>query len=368
MSSQFGEIVKVTVFGQSHGCAIGVVIDGLPAGEAIDYDELIAFMARRAPGRNKLTTSRREADVPELISGVTERDGAIVTCGSPLCAIIYNKDARPADYSRDGGFYRTPRPSHADYTARIKWGEAADMSGSGHFSGRLTAPLTAAGAIAAQILARRGIYTGAQLLSVGKAHGSRFPLYPTKEDFAATASREIPTYDEGAVDSMRAEIEAAAAGCDSVGGIIECAVIGMPAGVGEPMFSGVENMLSRALFGIPALTGVQFGSGFDGATSRGSKNNDPFIIRCGTVATETNNSGGIQGGITNGMPIVFRASIKPTPSVSQPQRTVDMDTMTETEIKITGRHDPCAALRAVPVVVAVASLVMLDLLTIAKKI
>ncbi len=355
MASEFGRLVRVSVFGQSHGKAIGVQIDGLPAGESIDLEELQRFMARRAPGQGSLTTRRKEKDAPVFLSGLEQGK----TCGAPLCAIIENTDTRSGDYA---GFTRTPRPGHADYTAQVKYGGAADMRGGGHFSARLTAPICIAGGIAKQLLARRGIYVGAHLAAAGGEKDSLFPLYPTKELFAQAAASYPPVLDQEAGKRMTQAIEAASREKDSVGGLVECAVIGLPAGIGEPMFGGVENRLAQAIFGIPAVKGLSFGAGFAAAELRGSQNNDAFVIDQGRVATKTNHAGGILGGITNGMPVVFTAAFKPTPSISRPQQTVDLNTMAPAELVIHGRHDPCVAVRAVPVVEAVAAAVMLDML------
>ena len=355
MSSEFGNILKVSVFGQSHGKAIGVNIDGLPAGEPIDLEELNAFLDRRKPGKSPLSTARKESDTPVVLSGLENG----VTCGFPLCAIIENSDQHSSDYSE---LADKPRPSHADYTARVKWGGHADMRGGGHFSGRLTAPLCIAGGIAKQILARRGIFVGAHLAAVGTENDAPFPLHPTAELFDAIAAKPFPVVDDGAGDRMQALILEARQDLDSVGGIIECAAIGLPAGLGDPMFGGVENRLAAALFGIPAVKGVEFGLGFGSSRLRGSENNDPFTVENGTVVTASNRAGGILGGITTGMPVTLRTAIKPTPSISRPQQTVRLSAMENAELVIRGRHDPCIAHRAVPVVEAVTATVLLDLL------
>lgn len=355
MSSEFGNLLKISVFGQSHGKAIGVVVDGLPAGEAIDLEELNAFLARRKPGKSPLSTARKESDAPVFLSGLENG----VTCGAPLCAVIENSDQHSSDYTelRD-----KPRPGHADYTAFVKWGGQADMRGGGHFSGRLTAPLCIAGGIAKQILARRGVYVGAHLWSVGTERDTPFPLRPTRELFEAVAAKPFPVLDDQAGERMQSLILEARQAQDSVGGVIECAATGMPAGLGDPMFGGVENRLASALFGIPAVKGVEFGDGFAAARAHGSENNDPFIMEGGRVAAETNHTGGILGGITSGMPIVLRTAMKPTPSIARPQRTVSLSAGADTELVIRGRHDPCIAHRAVPVVEAVTAAVLLDLL------
>ena len=339
MSSNIGNALNISVFGQSHGKAIGVTIDGLPAGEHIDVNELQAFLDRRRPGTSELTTARNETDCPDFLAGVTEdEDGNLTTCGFPLAAVIKNKDQHSSDYSE---LLTKPRPSHADYTAFLKYGEARDMRGGGHFSGRLTAPLCVAGGICLQMLERRGILIGAHLERVGEVQDEPFPLYPDKAN---------AKFDN-----------------DSVGGIVECAVTGFPAGVGGPLFDGIESELAKALFGIPAVKGVEFGNGFTCAELRGSQNNDAFIAEDGTVKTETNRSGGIQGGISNGMPLLFRVAVKPTPSIAKTQKTVDLETMEETELSIHGRHDPCIAVRAVPVVEAVAAIALTDLLLSENK-
>lgn len=359
MSSNLGTNLKVSIFGQSHGRAIGVTMDGLPAGEPIDVNELQTFLDRRKPGTSSLTTQRKEGDIPEFLAGVTEDGENLLTCGVPLSAVIFNGDQHSTDYNN---LRYNPRPSHADYTAFLKYGDARDMRGGGHFSARLTAPLCIAGGICLQMLSRRGIEVGAHLKSVGSVEDESFPLYPDKALFDSLKSRTPATISEEAGRKMLKVVEEAKMDTDSVGGVIECAVTGFPAGIGGPMFDGVESELAKALFGIPAVKGVEFGNGFAATALRGSENNDPFVLKDGHIATETNNSGGIQGGITNGMPVVFRIGLKPTPSIAKPQKTVNLDTMEETELVIKGRHDPCVALRAVPVVEAVAALVLTDLL------
>jgi len=355
MSSEMGNILKISIFGQSHGAAVGVTVQGLPSGERVDMEELMAFMARRAPGQSSMTTARREKDESKFLSGLENG----VTCGFPLCAVIENTDTRSGDYA---GYTQTPRPGHADYTARLRYGDSVDMRGGGHFSARLTAPLCIIGGIAKQILARRGIYIGAHLKAAGGVQDDSFPLSPTKELFDTVAARSPSVINLTAGERMRERIEQARAELDSVGGVVECAVIGLPAGIGGPMFDGVENRLAQALFGIPAVKGVEFGAGFACADMRGSENNDAFAVEEGKIVTVTNNSGGILGGITNGMPVVFRIALKPTPSIGRKQQTVNVGTMQSAEIEIKGRHDPCVAVRAVPVAEAVAAIVILDML------
>lgn len=355
MSSEYGKSLKISVFGQSHGKAIGVNINGLPSGEEIDLEKLYDFMARRAPGKSEFATKRSEADLPVFLSGVENGK----TCGFPICAIIENKDTRSTDYA---GLSRTPRPSHADYTALLRYGESVDLRGGGHFSGRLTAPLCIAGGIAKQILERHGIYIGAHLASVGKEKDEKFPLYPSKELFEDLAKKELPAINDECGKKMAEEIRHAAINADSVGATIECAITGFPEGIGSPMFDGIENRIAQAIFGIPAVKGIEFGAGFGSAEMLGSENNDPFTIKDGKIVTETNNCGGILGGISNGMPIVFTAAFKPTPSIGKEQRTVDVKTMENTTVTVKGRHDPCVAVRAVPVVEAVAATVIFDML------
>ena len=355
MSSEFGKLLRISVFGQSHGKAIGVNIDGLPAGETIDMDELNAFLARRRPGTSALSTSRKEKDQPIFLSGLMDN----VTCGTPLCAIIENQDPHSPDYD---ALLDKPRPSHADYTAWVKWGGHADMRGGGHFSGRLTAPLCIAGGIAKQILARRGIHVGAHLASVGTEQDVAFPLHPTQELFDTIARKPFPVVVDERGTRMQELILRTRESLDSVGGVIECAAIGLPAGLGDPMFDGIENRLAAALFGIPGIKGVEFGLGFGSSRLYGSENNDPFTVENGEIVTASNRAGGILGGITNGMPVTLRVAVKPTPSISLSQRTVSLSGTTPSELVIQGRHDPCIAHRAVPVVEAVTAAVLLDLI------
>lgn len=355
MSSEFGNKLRVSLFGESHGKAIGVLIDGLPAGEAIDFEALNRFLQRRRPGQGALTSARQEADLPQVLSGL--KDGK--TTGTPLCAIIENQDAHPHDYEALQGI---PRPSHADYGAWLKWKGNADLSGGGHFSGRLTAPLCVAGGIALQLLMRHGIAIGAHLFSVSDIRDMPFPEEPDAALFSAVASKAFPVLSDEAGEAMQKAILEAAAEGDSVGGIIECAVTGLPGGLGGPLFDGMDGKLALALYGIPAVKGVEFGSGFGGTLLRGSQNNDPFIIEQGKIKICQNNAGGILGGITTGAPLLFRVAVKPTPSIAAEQSSVDWNRMEQVKLLILGRHDPCIALRAVPVVEAAAACVLLDAL------
>ena len=353
MSSTYGENLRLTIFGQSHSDAIGVTVEGLPAGFPIDMDALQAFLERRAPGRNANSTARREPDVPEFLSGVFEGR----TCGAPLTAIIRNTNTRSKDYSE---LERKPRPGHADYTAYIKYGPSRDYTGGGHFSGRLTAPLCIAGGICLQLLEKEGITVRARIRSIADV--------TDEGPFTASVARKpFPTVDDAAGEQMQQRIAEAKAACDSVGGVVECIVEGAPAGLGDPMFGGMENRIASAVFGIPAVKGVEFGDGFEAAKLRGSENNDPFRVEAGRVVTATNHCGGILGGITSGMPLIFRAAIKPTPSIGVEQDTVDLHAMENTTLTVHGRHDPCIVHRAVPCVEAAVAVAVYDALLQRKK-
>ncbi len=361
MTSEFGRIIHVSIYGESHGPAVGAVLGGLPAGEAVDLAELQRFMDRRAPGRSALASARKEADVPQILSGI--EDG--MTTGGPVRIEIANNGMRSADYE---ALRSVPRPNHADYAARLRYGDAADLRGGGHFSGRLTAPLCAAGGIVLQLLARRGIRVGAHLLQVGEAFDVPFdPVNVGPADFDRVLSHELPVLDEAAGEAVKREILAAKAEQDSVGGTVECAVTGLPGGAGDPLFDGAENVFAWNFFGIPAVKAVGFGAGTAFAALRGSQANDAFCLRDGRVRTRTNHCGGILGGITSGMPLLFTVTFKPTPSIGRPQQSVDMEKMEETKLVIAGRHDPCVAVRAVPAVEAAAALSAADLLAACGK-
>ncbi|MBQ7722438.1 MAG: chorismate synthase [Kiritimatiellae bacterium] len=338
MSSSCGRNVVVTLFGESHGPGVGCVIDGFPAGFTPDMDAVAAFMARRAPGKAPGSTPRAEADLPRILSGM--HDGR--TTGAPITALIENINTRSGDYS---DLVRKPRPGHADYTLHVKTGGANDPRGGGHSSGRVTAGLCFAGALAIQYLAAKEVAIKSRITAIaGSAVSCKTDKY-------------------GLDEAARAAIDAARRDGDSVGGVVECVIEGLPAGLGDPMFDGVENRIASIVFGIPAVKGVEFGSGFAGSALRGSVNNDPFIFNdLGGVRTRTNNHGGALGGITSGMPVVFRVAIKPTPSISIPQDTVDIQTGKCCRIEIKGRHDACIVPRARPVVEAAAALAALDLL------
>ncbi len=359
MSSTFGNTLKISIFGESHGTAAGGVADGFPPGEKIDEKELLKMLARRRPGQ-KNTTSRAESDLPEILSGVYNDQ----TTGTPVSVVIRNCDMHSRDYET---LKNVPRPGHADYAALLRYGEAADRRGGGHFSGRLTAPLVALGAIARQILARRNIYVGAHLASVWNITDRAFDAVKLeRETLLAPGEKEFPVCDDAAGLLMQRAIETAAMEGDSLGGVVECGVIGFPEGVGSPMFDRIECALGKVLFGIPAVRGVEFGNGFAAALLKGSANNDAFCLADGNIRTATNRHGGILGGISSGMPILLRAAFKPTPSIAKEQKSVDLSLMKETTLAVGGRHDPCVAIRAVPVVEAVTSLVLLDFLLTEK--
>ena len=345
-----GDKLKVTLFGQSHGPAVGCVLDGFPAGKRIDWDAVNAFMARRAPGQNEWSTQRKEADAPEILSGLNA-DG--FTCGAPITAVIRNTNQHSGDYP---DLLNMPRPGHADYAAGIKYGSSWDFRGGGQFSGRLTAPLCFAGALCLQYLEKKNVQVAAHIARIGAVwDGKPDMVHPKLPLYEAGA---FPAIDPEKGKAMRAEIETAKQAGDSVDGAVRCIVTGFPAGMGGPYFGGLEGKLAYALFGIPAVKGIQFGD----AQTHGSENNDAFCIENGAVSTVTNHCGGILGGISNGMPLHFTVSFKPTPSIGIPQRTVDIKAMKEMEMTLRGRHDPCVVPRAVPVVEAVTAMVLTDLL------
>ena len=355
MSSTWGEMVRISIFGESHGIAIGVVIDGLPAGEPIDMDAVLAQMKRRAPGQDKSATPRKESDFPKVMSGLLNH----TTTGAPLCAVIENTNTRSQDY---GNLLDVPRPGHSDYPAYLHYHGFNDIRGGGHFSGRLTAPLVFAGAICRQILERRGIRSGGHVASVAQIQDTLFdPVDIPAELLETLSTTYFPVIDAGKKEAMAALIEDARMSQDSVGGIVECAVTGLPAGIGGPLFGGIEPVLSSILFGIPAVKGVEFGDGFGSCALRGSQNNDPFYFDAdGKVKTSTNHAGGILGGITTGMPMVFRVGVKPTASISQNQQSVNLQTGENQILSVHGRHDPCIVPRAVPVVESAAAIALMN--------
>lgn len=352
----YGQNIRLSIYGGSHDPEIGVHAEGLPKGEPISIDTLQAFMKRRAPGQNAYSTTRKEADAPVFLSGIS--DGK--TNGEHLHAVIYNQNQRSGDYD---SLADIPRPSHADFAARMKYGAEVDLRGGGHFSGRLTAPLCIVGGICLQILKRRGIHIAAHIASVGAVQDERFdPVALSEADMDALLLKDFPVLSDDRGTEMRSVIEEARLASDSVGGMIECAAIGLPAGLGEHMFSGVEGRIAQIVFGIPAVKGIEFGNGFECAALRGSENNDPFVTDGKTVRTRTNHAGGILGGMTSGMPIVFRAALKPTPSIGIEQDSVSLSKMKNVRFTVKGRHDPCIVPRAVPVFEAAMAIAVLDLL------
>lgn len=356
MSGVWGNNIKLSIFGESHGCAVGITIDGLPPGMELNMEYIESQMARRAPGRSGLTTNRVEGDSFEILSGYFNGH----TTGTPLCAIIKNSGQHPEDYERDRYLMR---PSHADYTGYIKYNGFNDYRGGGHFSGRLTAPLVFAGSICRLILNEKGITIGSHIKSIGNVNDEPFDRVKVDDKLLNSLSSSLfPLLDRKMEGSMRKEIEDARREGDSTGGIIEAAAVNLPIGLGEPFFDSFESILSHLLFSIPAVKGVEFGAGFGMASNRGSIANDEYHMDGDRVRTYKNNNGGITGGITNGMPVVFSAAIKPTPSIAKPQRTVDIVSMKDTVIEIKGRHDPCIVLRALPVVESVTAIGILELL------
>ena len=358
MSTSYGKNIKITVYGGSHDEEIGVIAKGLPKGFCFDADELYAFMKRRAPGQNAFSTKRREPDIPVFLTGL---DGESTLSGDTLHAVIRNTNQRSSDYNN---LSFVPRPSHADFAARMKYGDNVDLRGGGHFSGRLTAPLCIVGGICLQYLRSRGISIAAHLYAIGGVYDDHFDLANVSAaDFETLSARaDFPVLNTESGEAMKAVIASAASEGDSVGGIVECAAVGLPAGLGEHMFDGIENRIAAAIFGIPAVKGIEFGNGFDCANLTGSQNNDPFVTDGRTVKTKTNNCGGILGGMTDGMPLVFRAAMKPTPSIFKEQDSVDIVSMENVKLSIKGRHDPCVVVRAVPVFEAVTAIALTDIL------
>lgn len=356
MSSEFGEKLKISIFGESHGEAIGCVVDGFPAGVTLNEEEIYLDMSRRAPGKDKFATPRLEKDIPHILSGVLNG----VTTGAPIAMTIENTNKRSSDYSN---VLSVPRPSHSDYPAYVKYNGFNDIRGGGHFSGRLTAPLVFAGALAKQLLKEKGIFIGAHIARVGSIEDEPFDKNNISLSLLQELTKEsFSVIDKSAEEKMRSEIENARLDSDSIGGIIECAVVGVDAGVGGNMFSTVESKLSSVLFGVPAVKGVEFGDGFDLAKMRGSQANDGYCVENGKVSLKSNHNGGVLGGITTGAPIVFRTVIKPTPSISQAQDSVNLQTMENETLVINGRHDPCIVPRAVPVIEAAAAVGLLDIM------
>ncbi len=368
MSFSFGSKIKITIFGQSHSDGIGVVIDGLPSGEEIDLQRVQAFMKRRAPGRNPYSTPRKEEDRPRILSGLFQGK----TCGAPLCAVIENLNTRSKDYE---ALKDIPRPGHADYTAYVKYNGCWDYRGGGHFSGRLTAPLCFAGGVAKQLLERKGISIGARILSVYDRKDA--PLDESllsKELLDSFEQQDFPVLSQQAGEAMKQAISEALHSEDSLGGVVECYALGLPPGIGEPFFDGLESRLSAAVFAIPAVKGVEFGAGFQAAFMKGSENNDGYVQKEAQkekqgktiLRTLTNHHGGSLGGISSGMPLILRAAFKPTPSIGAPQRSVRLSDASPAQLRVEGRHDPCIVPRAVPCVEAAVAVSLLDLWYLAR--
>ena len=357
MANQYGNNLHLSIYGGSHDAEIGMHLAGFPKGFVLDREALLRFMARRAPNGGAFSTPRKEPDTPVFLKGLSAESA---TTGEEIHAVIYNTNAHSKDYSF---IYDTPRPGHADYPALCKYGPTVDLRGGGHFSGRLTAPLCIAGGMALQYLASRGIHVGAHIEAIHAIHDDRFdPVAVSPADFEALKASPFPVLNEEAGARMQQAVAEARADRDSVGGVIECAVTGLKKGLGEHIFNGVEGRLAALLFSIPAVKGVEFGAGFGAADLLGSENNDPYCINGDAVTTKTNNCGGILGGMTNGMPLLFRVAFKPTPSIAKEQETVSLARMENTTLSVPGRHDPTVVVRAVPVVEAAAALAVLDLL------
>ncbi len=354
MSSTWGQHLKLSIFGQSHGEAIGVTLDGFPAGMEIDMDRLQAEMARRAPGQSLLTTARKEADAPEFLSGVLNGR----TTGQPICIVIRNTNQHSRDY---GDGVDLVRPGHADYTGHVRYFGFEDWRGGGSFSGRLTAPLVAAGALCSQWLEQQGVKIVCHIQQLGGVRDASFMDTDPNADYAYMKQMHLPVLTEGLDAQMEAAAMAARNESDSIGGVIECMATGLPAGLGAPFFDSVESTISQLLFSVPAVKGVEFGEGFGFAAMRGSQANDAFRMVDGRIVTETNHSGGVNGGITNGMPVIFRCAIRPTPSIAQKQQTVSLKTGENAELEIHGRHDPSILPRAVPVIEAMTAIAILDM-------
>lgn len=356
MSGMWGSKIKLSIFGESHGNAIGITIDGLPAGFSIDMDKIMIEMARRAPGKSSLSTPRKESDIPEILSGYFEGK----TTGTPLCAIIRNSNTKSKDYSK---LKDVMRPGHADYTGAVRYKGFNDYRGGGHFSGRITAPLVFAGAICKQILEVKGIIVSAHINSIGKIKDCSFLESDISDELLNSfKEKELPLINTKLEDEMRQEILSARSSGDSIGGTIECAILGVSPGIGDPFFDSVESTLAHLMFSVPAVKGIEFGKGFDISKMRGSEANDEYYLENGNIKTKTNNNGGILGGITNGMPIIFNVAIKPTASIFKEQNAVNIVTMEETTLCIEGRHDPCIVQRALPVIEAVAAIGITELM------
>lgn len=358
MANSYGKLFTISLFGESHSEAIGVVIDGVPSGVKLDMDEILFEMSRRAPGQNAFSTPREEKDIPEILSGVFNGR----TTGTPICAVIKNNNTRSKDYTPE-----LLRPSHADYSGKLRYNNFNDYRGGGHFSGRLTAPIVFAGAVAKQIIKKENIEVLAHIKNIGKIYDDAIDMVNPDIDMLKNLKNQtLPFINSEKAKEAEEEILSAKANQDSIGGSIEAIITGMPGGVGSPFFESVESRISSMLFSIPAVKAVEFGIGTDFSKKSGSQVNDSFCVENGEIKTKTNNNGGINGGITNGMPVFVTATIKPTPSISKEQETVNIDTMENTTIEIKGRHDPCIVQRAIPVIEAALAITVLDLILEAK--
>ncbi len=354
MASIYGTKLKLSIFGESHGEAIGVVIDGFPAGIKLDFDYISTFMKRRAPG-GSFSTKRSEADISKILSGVS---GGYTT-GYPICAVIENTNQNSKSYADKTII---PRPSHADYPALLKYGEHTELHGGGHFSGRLTAPLVFAGAVCSLFLREKGIEIGAHIKKILDSEDSSFEGNLTAEDIRALKNNSFPAIDDSAAEAFANIINSAAEAGDSVGAVIECAAVGVPPTLGEHIFESAEAEIAKMIFAVPAVKGIEFGAGFDFCRNYGSKLNDAYQFANGKVVTKTNNCGGIVGGMTTGMPIIFKVAMKPTPSIFLEQDSVNLETGENTKLNIHGRHDPCVAVRAVPVIEAACAVALTQLI------
>ena len=354
--SVWGNNIKISIFGESHGIALGINISGLPSGILLDMEAIEKEMERRAPGRSKIATARKEGDKVEIVSGVFEGR----TTGAPLCGIIRNGDTRSQDYSK---LKSLMRPGHSDYPAMIRYNGFNDVRGGGHFSGRITAPLVFAGSIARQILKEKGITIGAHIKSINSVEDDSFnPLAIDEALLTSLKEGDIATINKAKGEEMRELILATKKQADSLGGVVECAVTGIQAGIGNPFFDSVESTLAHLMFSVPAVKGIEFGAGFGITKMKGSEANDSYYYDGDEIKTKTNNNGGILGGITNGMPIIFRAAVKPTSSIGLYQDTVDVTNKVNDKLQVVGRHDPCIVTRAVVVIESVTALGILDLM------
>lgn len=356
MSGVWGNNIHLSIFGESHGDGIGIVIDGLKPGFLIDMDKIERDMKRRAPGKDKLSTQRKEDDKPEILSGIFNGK----TTGAPITMIIKNSDTRSKDYSK---IKYLMRPGHGDFPGNIKYKGFNDYRGGGHFSGRITAPIVFAGALAKQILEEKNIFIGSHIKQIGKIKDKSFDFINlNKEIFEALLAKELPVIEDEKIKKIKDKILDVQREGDSIGGIVECGIVGVNPGIGEPFFDSLESTIAQLAFSIPAVKGIEFGIGFEFSNIKGSEANDEYYLENGVVKTYTNNNGGITGGITNGMPVVFRVVIKPTPSIAKEQRTININTLENDTLKINGRHDPCIVQRVLVVIEAISAIAILDLI------